>query len=438
MAAKFQSFDKLQYESETSPDTYPSWEVDCKSALVLSGFWGYITGRNVTVPPKQIPDPSSTTTPPALIDNPRWEDFIDENLIVLSCIRLRIGATDQRVIKDDTLASESWAKLKAAHLPSGALSQLTILQEALTLRFSRETPLKQTSDKLQTLIDTFFAIRPPTQDEWTAILFLNAMAGAEFKDARSSLDTLLSAGTLSSAAVVTRIKHEQIRINAENAETTTKEASFAAFSKRYEAETGSRPENASKGRSQKKEKKGGGQKDDAKVAVDSDDESDEQAAFANDTSGYRSFFADSESSPHETTSVDWSKNARDEAHIAHDKLVLYLDTGATSSICPILAHFTKIEPCTRNISGVGGSSIKAIGIGEVRQRELRSKAAIWQDCSNGHTHQNRPLHVGLRDPNFCTVSIYCIHSGGSGITRSDITYDQQRNGKYSHQGRSDP
>ncbi|KAJ6493099.1 hypothetical protein C8R45DRAFT_1212580, partial [Mycena sanguinolenta] len=230
-AGKFQSFDTLKYATELSSDSWPTWESLCKSALVLTGLWGYISGRGVTIPPRQILDAS---TPPVLVNNPRWETWIDENLIVLSCIRLRIGDTDQRLIKADEIASEAWAKLKAAQLPSGTLSQLTILQQALAIRFSRDVRLANTSDKLQVHIDAFFAIRPPTQDEWTSILYLNAMAGSEFKDARSSLDTLLSAGKLSSASVVARINHEQVRIDAENAETATNEASFATFSKRYE------------------------------------------------------------------------------------------------------------------------------------------------------------------------------------------------------------
>ncbi|KAJ7637361.1 hypothetical protein DFH06DRAFT_655153 [Mycena polygramma] len=102
--------------------------------------------------------------------------------------------------------------------------------------------LKLTSDKLQKLIDAFFAVRPPMQDEWTSILFLNAMSGPKFKDARASLDTLLSAGSLTSAAVIMRIRHEQVRINTENTEAASQEASFAAFSKRYAEQSGSKPE----------------------------------------------------------------------------------------------------------------------------------------------------------------------------------------------------
>ncbi|KAJ6571616.1 hypothetical protein B0H19DRAFT_1231346, partial [Mycena capillaripes] len=126
--------------------------------------------------------------------------------------------------------------LGCAHQPSGALSQLTILQQALALRYSREVLLVKTTEKLDTLVNSFFAIKPPTEDEWRCIIYLNAMAGAEFKDARSSLDTLLSAGSLSSAAVAARIKHEQVRIDSENAETTANEASFAAFTKRMESQ----------------------------------------------------------------------------------------------------------------------------------------------------------------------------------------------------------
>ncbi|KAJ7653217.1 hypothetical protein DFH06DRAFT_1204987 [Mycena polygramma] len=395
MAAKFHTFDNLKYESEDDPDSWPTWESKCKAALVISGYWGYITGRGHTAPAKQILDSS---TPPVLIDNPRWEDWLDENLLVLSCIRLRLGDTDIRLIKDEEIASVAWASLKSAHLPSGALSQLTILQQALALRFTRDVPLATTSEKLQTLVNAFFAVRPPTQDEWTSILFLNAMAGPDFKDARSSLDTLLSAGKLASSSVVARIKHEQVRINGEMAEAASQEASFAAFSKRYE-QMAPKPEypngqgpcknpqcksrvkqfhdwdhcygpggrmKAPKG----KGKRGGSSpKEKAKLAAaaNSSDESDDQAAFASDSAGYRSFFADANAPRGETASFDWSTISPDVAHLARSRptvlaaLILYLDTGATSSICPILKYFTKITPCMRTVSGVGGSSIKAIG-----------------------------------------------------------------------------
>ncbi|KAJ7487057.1 hypothetical protein FB451DRAFT_1391915 [Mycena latifolia] len=290
---------------------------------------------------KQIND---TSSPLVLIDNPKYEDWLDENLIVLSCIRLRIGTTDLRLIKDEIIAKKAWDALRAAHQPSGALSQLTILQQALATRYSRDVTLAKTTEKLDTLVDSFFAIKPPTEDEWRCIILFNAMAGAEFANAQSSLNTLLSAGTLSSIAVAARINHEQVRIDAENAETAKNEASFAAFTKQCEAQgrtaksypNGQGPcENPLCTGSAKKyhdwdhcygpggcikPPKGKGKKPrkaQVKVAVadESSDKSDEKAAFASDASGY--------------------------THLALNKpdvlatLILYLDTGATSSICPV-------------------------------------------------------------------------------------------------------
>jgi hypothetical protein len=101
----------------------------------------------------------------------------------------------------------------------------------------------------------------------------------------------------------------------------------------------------------------------------------------------------------ETTSFDW-----DQAHVAAivKAIILYLDTGATSSICPILKYFTKIIPCNHNVSGVGGSSIKAVGIGEIRVRIGKGRHFTLKDvlycpdaavtlisvgklCDDGHT-----------------------------------------------------
>ncbi|KAJ7925435.1 hypothetical protein B0H13DRAFT_2314436 [Mycena leptocephala] len=123
-----------------------------------------------------------------------YEDWLDENLIVLSCIWLRIGTTDLCLIKDETIAKKAWDTLRAAHQPSGALSQLTVFQQALATRYSCDVALAKTTEKLDTLVDSFFAIKPLTEDEWRCIILLNAMAGAEFANAQSSLDTLLSAG----------------------------------------------------------------------------------------------------------------------------------------------------------------------------------------------------------------------------------------------------
>jgi hypothetical protein len=177
--------------------------------------------------------------------------------------------------------------------------------KVLALWYSHEVTLTETIEKLDTLINSFFAIRPPTEDEWRCIIYLNAIAGSEFKDARSSLDTLLSAGSLSSAAVTARINHEQVRIDGESAENTANEASFAVFTKRLEMETpaksypngqGPCANPQCKGRAKLfhdwdhcygpggrmkapkgKGKRGGGplKKDKAKVAVDSSDESDD-------------------------------------------------------------------------------------------------------------------------------------------------------------------
>jgi hypothetical protein len=71
--AKFQSFDKLEYEKNGSPDTWPTWESQAKSALILTGLWGYISGHGIIVPPKEIND---SLTLPVKIDNLKYEDWL--------------------------------------------------------------------------------------------------------------------------------------------------------------------------------------------------------------------------------------------------------------------------------------------------------------------------------------------------------------------------
>ncbi|KAJ7148855.1 hypothetical protein C8R46DRAFT_1310984 [Mycena filopes] len=150
---KFASFDTLVYEENGKPDSWPTWESQAQSALVLNNSWGYVSGRGVITPPKQINDSSS---PPIAVDNPQYDDWLDENLIVISCLRLR---WDIRLIKDEKIAKAAWLALKVAHQPTGALSQLTVLQQALAIRYSRETRLVKTTEQLDTLVDSFFSIQ---------------------------------------------------------------------------------------------------------------------------------------------------------------------------------------------------------------------------------------------------------------------------------------
>jgi hypothetical protein len=72
---RFQMFNSLEYPTETSDNTWLTWESHCKSALVLSNLWGYISGRGVITPPEKIND---TSSPPVLVDNPKYEDWLED------------------------------------------------------------------------------------------------------------------------------------------------------------------------------------------------------------------------------------------------------------------------------------------------------------------------------------------------------------------------
>jgi hypothetical protein len=89
----------------------------------------------MTIPPKQIDDSSML---PVKIDNPKYKDWLNENLIALVCICLHISKKDTRLIKDEVIPKKAWETLKVTHQPSGVLSQLTLLQQALALQYSRE------------------------------------------------------------------------------------------------------------------------------------------------------------------------------------------------------------------------------------------------------------------------------------------------------------
>ena len=67
--------------------------------------------------------------------------------------------------------------------------------------------------------------------------------------------------------------------------------------------------------------------------------------------------------------------------ISFDDLPFYVDTGATVHISPEKSDFLTLQPTSaRSVKGVGGSSITAIGIGNIKLRVARSAYIILQNA----------------------------------------------------------
>ena len=71
---------------------------------------------------------------------------------------------------------------------------------------------------------------------------------------------------------------------------------------------------------------------------------------------------------------------KDRTPISVDEFPFYVDTGATVHISPEKSDFLTLRPTTaRSVKGVGGSSITAIGMGNIKLRVARSAYIILKD-----------------------------------------------------------
>ena len=152
---------------DLTTNNWPTWHRRVIMVLQLSGGLDrYLDGKTAE------PDPS--------LEPRANENWAINDSAVHAFIKTRCSPTELSFIDDCPSALSTWTTLKARHQCQGTVSQINLMQEAFSVRYSLSTPFTETSEKLRTLNDRIWAMGAPTINSFLVILMLLALSPSEF------------------------------------------------------------------------------------------------------------------------------------------------------------------------------------------------------------------------------------------------------------------
>jgi hypothetical protein len=194
----FPKFDELN----KALANYPDWSNLCADGLRLVDLWDYTCG-----------DTEKPTNP----DQARIWTKNDEK--ARACIRMRIDAGERAAVSELKTSKEVWDSLLDRHRKEGAITQVSLFEKAFATRYSSKRPHHETTAIIRDLVNHIFTIGMPNQDAFLTICLLTAMSG-ELDHIRMSLDTLFANGTLTPTAIFRRLDTEDERTQHSQGPTT--------------------------------------------------------------------------------------------------------------------------------------------------------------------------------------------------------------------------
>ncbi len=122
--------------------------------------------------------PESPTSPMELQELKDWH-------VVNDCIIGALCGIVEDVLLQDleklTTAKAAWTYLKWKTHQGGIVSKLTALQGAVRTRYTTPTSILSTIAEIRDLMTTVYDEGAPTQEEWTTVILLQALADGEFE-----------------------------------------------------------------------------------------------------------------------------------------------------------------------------------------------------------------------------------------------------------------
>jgi hypothetical protein len=136
------------------------------------------------------------------------------NAAIQAFLFLKCASSEHQFIEDCTTAEKIWNTLKTRHIHQGPMTQVTLIQEALSVRYSSSVPFAETSLILQNLNRRIWDMGTPTSEGFLCILMLLALSADDsLSPVRDSIVTGLSSATVDhaymSAHIVDRLDYEQ-------------------------------------------------------------------------------------------------------------------------------------------------------------------------------------------------------------------------------------
>jgi len=136
-----------------------------QAALQANGTWIYIEGAASTKP--------TTAT--------ELKDWHTTNDCIVGAL---CGIIDDALLQDlekFNTAKETWTHLKMKTHQGGIIAKLTALQAAIQALFTSTTSIIMTIAEIKDLITTVYDEGAPTQEEWTTVILLQALADGKFE-----------------------------------------------------------------------------------------------------------------------------------------------------------------------------------------------------------------------------------------------------------------
>lgn len=143
---------------------------------------------------------------------------------VRAYIYTKCATPELEFIENCPSAISMWTTLKGRHELQGPISQVTLIQEALLVRYSLTTPFSDMTTKLRDLNRRIWDMGAPTAEKFLCILMLLALSPPELRGIRDSvangLSTSTSANPFGPSNIIARLDTEQQIIAADVTKST--------------------------------------------------------------------------------------------------------------------------------------------------------------------------------------------------------------------------
>ncbi|THV03569.1 hypothetical protein K435DRAFT_791610 [Dendrothele bispora CBS 962.96] len=99
-------------------------------------------------------------------------------------------------IRECTTSKDMWDSLKTRHRKQGNITQISLIEEAFSLRFAHDATILDMMQKIADLVKHIFDIGIPDKDAFHQLILLNAMS-TELRTMRDAINTQLSTSSAS-------------------------------------------------------------------------------------------------------------------------------------------------------------------------------------------------------------------------------------------------
>ncbi|RDB22793.1 hypothetical protein Hypma_010277 [Hypsizygus marmoreus] len=185
---------------DLSVNNWSSWSKHVEGILQMSGGLDrYLHGKTA--------EPDSALEPRA---NENWQI---NDAAVCAFLRSKCAPAELSIIEDSKSSLATWTTLLSRHKLQGPISQVSLIQEALNVRYSTSTPFAETTAHIRSLNKRIWDMGTPTVDSFLVILMLIALSPDELRNVRDSIINGISssnaAAPYTATNIVSRLELEQ-------------------------------------------------------------------------------------------------------------------------------------------------------------------------------------------------------------------------------------